>query len=170
MLASLSPCSMKISVQQIRKKHIYSKSTATTATQCLKVYNEYFIWILCSCHLPFAICHLQFCHFSIWPFAVCAFCRRIYECLHFCCCLLALNLQLFAATAAQVQHIFVIINFKLASVNLNRTRHLYSPHLPHPKTSSSSLLYCYLETWQALNTLTQVVMRLFKLRLEEKQL
>lgn len=166
MLASLSPCSMKISVQQIRKKHIYSKSTATTATQCLKVYNEYFICILCSCLLPFAI--LPFFHLAIC--CLCLLSPYLWVLAFLLLLLLALNLQLFAATAAQVQHIFVIINFKLASVNLNRTRHPYSPHLSHPKTSSSSLLYCYLETWQALNTLTQVVMRLFKLRLEEKQL
>lgn len=148
MLASLSPCSMKISVQQIRKKHTYIFEINSNNCNSMPKSVQW-IFYLHFMQLPFAFCHLQFCHFSIWPFAVCAFCRRIYECLHFCCCLLALNLQLFAATAAQVQHIFVIINFKLASVNLNRTRHLYSPHLPHSKASSSSLLYCYLETWQA---------------------
>lgn len=73
----------------------------------------------------FAICHLQFCHFSIFPFGHLLFVPfvAVFMSAFILLLLLALNLQLFAATAVQVQHIFVIINFKLASVNLNRTRH-----------------------------------------------
>lgn len=103
----------------------------------------------------FAICHLQFCHFSIFPFGhllfvpfVAVFMSASISLL-LLLLLLALNLQLFAATAVQVQHIFVIINFKLASVNLNRTCHA-------PKCSPS-FDYCIIifATWRALNTLSK---------------